>query len=233
MDPKIHLGKLSTFFPQKRNPNRHTERGLSLLESAMSSVGYVAPMTATADGEVIDGSARLEKSALVFPDKDPLIVDHDGSRPVIMRRTDIPNANDPRAKQVSYGANRISEVNLSLDPEMLHEDFFQFDLKPMWTEEEVKWATDNAGPDEQKEPENPLPDTTTARQTLSERFIVPPFSVLDARQGYWQDRKRAWLALGIQSELGRGGAPGGSPRPATQLTDSGHTVRGDGYGRAL
>jgi len=41
--------------------------------------------------------------------------------------------------------------------------------------------------------------------SLAERFIVPPFSVLDARQGYWQDRKRAWIALGIQSELGRGG----------------------------
>jgi len=40
--------------------------------------------------------------------------------------------------------------------------------------------------------------------TLSERFGVPPFSVLDARRGYWQDRKRAWLAIGIQSELGRG-----------------------------
>jgi len=44
-----------------------------------------------------------------------------------------------------------------------------------------------------------------AHKTLAERFIVPPFSVLDARQGYWQDRKRAWLALGIRSELGRGG----------------------------
>jgi len=41
--------------------------------------------------------------------------------------------------------------------------------------------------------------------SLAERFIVPPFSVLDARQGYWQARKAAWLALGIQSELGRGG----------------------------
>lgn len=41
--------------------------------------------------------------------------------------------------------------------------------------------------------------------TLSERFLVPPFSVLDARQGYWQARKREWLSLGIQSELGRGG----------------------------
>jgi DNA modification methylase len=43
-----------------------------------------------------------------------------------------------------------------------------------------------------------------ARKTLAERFIVPPFSVLDARQGYWQERKRAWIGLGIESELGRG-----------------------------
>jgi len=40
--------------------------------------------------------------------------------------------------------------------------------------------------------------------SLAERFGVPPFSVLSAREGWWQDRKRAWLSLGIQSELGRG-----------------------------
>ena len=41
-------------------------------------------------------------------------------------------------------------------------------------------------------------------KTLAERFVVPPFSVLDARQGYWQKRKDAWISLGIVSELGRG-----------------------------
>ncbi len=41
--------------------------------------------------------------------------------------------------------------------------------------------------------------------TLGEAFLIPPFSVLNAREGWWQERKRAWLALGIQSELGRGG----------------------------
>lgn len=42
-----------------------------------------------------------------------------------------------------------------------------------------------------------------ARQTLAQRFGVPPFSVLDARQGYWQTRKNAWLALGLRSSEGR------------------------------
>lgn len=45
--------------------------------------------------------------------------------------------------------------------------------------------------------------------TLADRFLIPPFSVLDARQGYWQDRKRAWIEVGIESELGRGENLGG------------------------
>lgn len=39
---------------------------------------------------------------------------------------------------------------------------------------------------------------------LSDRFMIPPFSVLDTRSGWWLGRKRAWVALGIRSELGRG-----------------------------
>ena len=50
---------------------------------------------------------------------------------------------------------------------------------------------------------------------LSDRFMLPPFSVLNAREGWWQDRKRAWLALGIKSELGRGGTSGTPPHPPT------------------
>ena len=57
-----------------------------------------------------------------------------------------------------------------------------------------------------------------ARLKLTERFLVPPFSVLDARQGYWQERKEMWLGLGIQSELGRGQdiVPNGSVRSPEQ-----------------
>lgn len=40
--------------------------------------------------------------------------------------------------------------------------------------------------------------------TFRDHFIVPPFSVLDARMAEWQTRKKAWLSIGIQSELGRG-----------------------------
>ena len=41
------------------------------------------------------------------------------------------------------------------------------------------------------------------KKTLREQFLVPPFSVLDTRQGYWQDRKKQWKSIGIKSEEGR------------------------------
>lgn len=81
---------------------------------------------------------------------------------------------------------------------------------------------------------------------IAERFLIAPFTVLNAREGWWQERKRAWLSLGIKSELGRqaspGGSPlpldrrdhaspGGSPRPAADYGVS--HARGDGSGRKI
>lgn len=40
--------------------------------------------------------------------------------------------------------------------------------------------------------------------SLMDRFLEPPFSILDGRSGRWQERKNRWKSLGIQSELGRG-----------------------------
>ena len=38
---------------------------------------------------------------------------------------------------------------------------------------------------------------------VAERFTLPPFTILDARSGEWQERKRAWLSMGLRSEVGR------------------------------
>ena len=34
-----------------------------------------------------------------------------------------------------------------------------------------------------------------AHGKLQQTFIIPPFSILDTRQGYWNDRKRYWKDL--------------------------------------
>lgn len=54
---------------------------------------------------------------------------------------------------------------------------------------------------------------------VARKFIVAPFSVLNARDGDWQERKRAWKAMGIASEVGREG----------DLTMKGNAARFDHY----
>ncbi len=96
-------------------------------------------------------------------------------------------------------------------------------------------------------------NTPSNSGALAERFLGIPFSVLSAREGWWQERKRAWISLGIQSELGRTEdvlfkpaaqarlneikaqarrvSPGGSPRPAASYGKT--KARGDGAGKAI
>lgn len=38
---------------------------------------------------------------------------------------------------------------------------------------------------------------------LRDKFIEPPFSILDTKSGNWQKRKKTWQKLGIKSEVGR------------------------------
>ena len=67
-----------------------------------------------------------------------------------------------------------------------------------------------------------------ATATLADRFMLPPFSVFSARDGWWQARKRAWLALGIKSELGRGGGAGTPPHPPTVTRNADGTLNYSG-----
>lgn len=40
-------------------------------------------------------------------------------------------------------------------------------------------------------------------ELLRDKFIEPPFSILDTKSGNWQNRKRLWISKGLKSEVGR------------------------------
>ena len=116
---RISEQPLENFRPQVENANLHTPRGTGMLEKSIGKVGWFGAVTVAADGEAFDGSLRLETIATTLPDATPIVVDIDGHRPVILRRTDIPTANDPIAREASVLANRVAEVSLNWDIEVL------------------------------------------------------------------------------------------------------------------
>ena len=117
------MAKLQDFKPQRKNANKHTPRGSGMVNNSMKQDGYSGEaMVAAADREMFIGSNRHEQALDVFgPDVEPIIVESDGTRPVIVVRTDIPNADDPRAVRLGHGSNRTAQVSYNPDIEVLAE----------------------------------------------------------------------------------------------------------------
>jgi DNA modification methylase len=72
-----------------------------------------------------------------------------------------------------------------------------------WDEAELKewglnvWQSDADGLDEDADDADADDDRSndTPAPSLVDRFIVPPFSILDTRKGYWQRRKKVWREI--------------------------------------
>jgi hypothetical protein len=105
--------------PQRRNANRHNPRGMQALETSIASDGWIGAITVAADGETFDGSARVEKTAENGMLDEALVIDIDGTRPVVLRRTDIPTATDVRAVRLGLAANRVAQLNIEWEPDIL------------------------------------------------------------------------------------------------------------------
>lgn len=120
---------------------------MGALQQSIQTDGWIGAMTTAADGEVIAGSARIETVAQVFgTDAEPIVIESDGTRPVVVVRKDIPNAADKRAQRLALADNRVHEIDLAWDVEVLAGMDADV-LGELWTGDELSalgdaWAND-------------------------------------------------------------------------------------------
>lgn len=204
----------------ERNPKSHD---IGAISTSYDEFGYVEPIVMDERTQkVAAGHGRIETLVIwrnqklkppmnveVGPDGDWLV-------PVVRGNH---FKNDAALRAYLVASNRLTALGgwdepalVALLTELQAEDdalmratgFDGDDLS--WLIEDLSGQTPPPG-----DPPAPPPE----RPTLADRFGVPPFSVLDARQGYWQARKQRWIAIGIQSELGRGNENLGQSHPYT------------------
>lgn len=167
-----------------RNWRIHPLNQQDALKGVLEEVGWVQQVIINKrTGNLIDGHLRCQLAAREGNKTIPVLyVDIDEAEEALVLAT-----LDPIAAMAATDKQKLDELFAGIESE-------NENVKKMLDDIAAKERLDYGKNDTVSE----------ARKTLAERFIVPPFSVLDARQGYWQERKRAWIALGIQSELGRG-----------------------------
>ena len=191
--PQIVMKNTDDLIPYARNARTHPEAQVAQIAASIVEFGFTAPVLVHGNG-ILAGHGRLLAARKLGQATVPCL--------------DLSHLTKTQAQAYILADNQLA-LNAGWDGEMLALELA--DLKDEGFDMSLL-GFDNidallAEPGESMDP-------AAATKTLAERFGVPPFSVMNAREGWWQDRKRAWLGLGIKSEVGRGGGTGTPPPPA-------------------
>jgi ParB-like chromosome segregation protein Spo0J len=188
---KITQKKVTELIPYVNNSRTHSDEQVAQIAASIKEFGWTNPILVDGQNGIIAGHGRLLAARKLGHKEVPTI--------------ELADLTETQKKAYIIADNRLA-LNAGWDNEMLTielndllADGFALELLGFDPNEIDSLLT----PEEEEVKE--------VKGNLSDKFLIPPFSVLNAREGWWQDRKRFWLSLGIKSELGRGEDGGASP----------------------
>jgi DNA modification methylase len=134
---------LSDLRPDPKNANRGTDRGRAALARSLREYGPGRAVLIDRRGRVIAGNKTVEQAKrLNIPLR---VVKTDGDHLIAVQREDLDLATDPRARALAIADNRVGELDLEWDVDMLKQLRADgLDLSAFWTADE--FATLFVGP---------------------------------------------------------------------------------------
>lgn len=177
---------VADLIPYALNSRTHSDEQVAQLAASIREFGFTNPVLVDEQNNLIAGHGRLLAARKLKLDKVPAVV--------------VTGLDDRKRRALVIADNKLAlnagwdEEALRVELEDLAADFGE--LMGFSEDELVAMLMQS----------EPLPgegDNEGSTASLADKFGIPPFSVLNAREGWWQSRKRAWLGLGIESEVGR------------------------------
>lgn len=181
--PQIVLRDVSELIPYASNSRTHSDQQVAQIAASIKEFGWTNPILIDGSNGIIAGHGRLLAARKLGYEEVPTI--------------ELSHLTEAQKKAYVIADNKLAlnagwdDEILKVEIEALKDEGFDVDLLG-FDADELKALLDS---EEQAQ--------TEVKGNLSDRFLIPPFSVFNAREGWWQDRKRSWLALGIKSEEGR------------------------------
>jgi len=184
-DMKTELKQIGDLLPYALNSRDHSDEQVRQIAASIDEFGFNVPVLLEADGRtIVAGHGRVLAANLLGLAEVPTFV--------------LGHLTPAQARAYRIADNAIAlksdwnEAALQAELDRIIEDD-EIDLESLGLADLID--TDDGG--------SGSGDGSGGAGSLAERFGVPPFSVLNAREGTWQARKAAWITQGIESELGR------------------------------
>lgn len=172
-----------------KNPRKISEKQLAKLKANIEELGDLSGIVHDLNSdEIISGNQRSR------------VIDINKCQIDIVEKYDTPNKQGTVAwgyvifdgqklnyRQVRWDEKQREKANITAnalggdwDFDILEDKFDSMNL--------VDWGLTKL--EEQK-----VKKTASNQASLLDKFVIPPFSILDTRQGYWQQRKKQWKAI--------------------------------------
>lgn len=182
MSNEIIMMPTGNIKPYGHNP-RINDASVDYVANSIQQFGFKQPIVVDRDMVIIAGHTRLKAAKQLGLKEVPVLIADD--------------LTPEQVKAYRLADNKVGEFSM-----------WDFDLLDMELGEieDIEMGDFGFGDNEAIEFDDPDDGTIVeagGSGHLSDIFIVPPFSVLDARQGYWQERKRAWRDMGACTTEGR------------------------------
>lgn len=165
---------IDEIIPYANNP-RNNDDAVDKVAASIAEFGFKVPVIVDKNNIIVAGHTRVRAAKKLGLDTVPCVMADD--------------LTDAQVKAFRLADNKVSEF-ATWDMEKLELELADLeDLKMT----DFGFETLASGSDLGKSAS--WDDEGGRAGALVENFVVPPFSVLDTRQGYWQDRKKHWEAI--------------------------------------
>lgn len=172
---KIEMVKIKDVVPYENNPRKNDE-AVEYVANSIKEFGFKVPIVIDKDNVIVTGHTRWKAASALGLKEVPCI-----------RADDL---TEDQIKAFRVADNKVGEFAEWDDEKLLFElDSIEMDMSEFGFDD-IDVEEDLAANLEQN------------RSSLFDKYVIPPFSVLDTRQGYWQDRKKIWKSF-IKSDEGR------------------------------
>lgn len=165
--PEIITLQIKDLKPAKYNPRKITKKEIEKLKQSIAEYGMIQNIVINADNTIIGGHQRVQACAEL------------GINEVQAIRLDL---SEEKEKALNIALNKITGT---FDEQALAELLRELEE----SQQELVTGYDNDELARLFWKQNK--DVT--RRLLTEDYIIPPFSIFDTKQGYWQKRKKEWI----------------------------------------
>lgn len=206
--PKVALRQIDDLKPDPRNARTHSDDQVAQLVASINRFGWTNPVLA--DDLVRAGHGRIMAAKAIYADDGTIYLapgKERGGKPITKGAVpviDCTGWSEDERKAYALADNQLAlqagwdrEILMSQIDELQAADF---DLPTIGFDQgalDALSGLDEIGP-------TGGAAGKSGAGALAEEFLIAPFTVMSARDGWWMNRKRSWLALGIKSEVGRG-----------------------------